>query len=139
LFQSSSKLLLLPVIHHQLLEQLESANLFLLKKSPIGKSPSPHISSFAYLPGLGEVKLRLTGIGASIETLKAETDVLTQKLEPLVGTIYLWLGDDPIEVVIGKKLLQKKLTLSIAESCTVDLYLTSSQASREALRIFREV
>jgi len=107
-----------PVIHHQIIRTIGIGESFLAEKITDWEKSLPSHIKLAYLPGLGEVKLRLSGIGDSLEMLKAETDVLTQKLEQLVGQFIFGLGDDPIEVVIGKKLLQKKLTLSIAESCT---------------------
>ncbi|HEX6226603.1 MAG TPA: competence/damage-inducible protein A [Chryseolinea sp.] len=109
---------LTPVIHHQIIRTIGIGESFLAEKIvDWERSLPPHIR-LAYLPGLGEVKLRLTGIGSSMDSLRSETDVLTKKLQTLVGEFIFALEDQPLEVVIGKKLLEKKLTLSIAESCT---------------------
>ena len=107
-----------PVIHHQMIRTIGIGESFLAEKIVDWEKSLPSHIKLAYLPGLGEVKLRLTGIGNSIESLQAETQILTQKLQELVGQFIFGLGEDPIEVVIGKKLLEKNLTLSIAESCT---------------------
>jgi nicotinamide-nucleotide amidase len=107
-----------PAIHHQMIRTIGIGESFLAEKIVDWEKSLPSHIKLAYLPGLGEVKLRLTGIGNSIESLKAETQILTQKLQELVGQFIFGLGEDPIEVVIGKKLLEQKLTLSIAESCT---------------------
>src|SRR6185369_9069180 len=72
----------------------------------------------AYLPGLGDVKLRLTGMGDSAVQLQKEIDDLTAKIQPLAGEYIYGYGDDPIEEVIGNTLREKKLTISVAESCT---------------------
>jgi nicotinamide-nucleotide amidase len=72
----------------------------------------------AYLPGLGEVKLRLTGLGDSKERLEQEALALIEKLKEKINQFIFGYGDDPIEVVVGNTLREKKLTLSIAESCT---------------------
>jgi nicotinamide-nucleotide amidase len=67
---------------------------------------------------LGEVKLRLTGIGNSLDALREETNILTRRLTELVGQYIYGYGEEPLEVIVGKLLIEKKITLSIAESCT---------------------
>jgi nicotinamide-nucleotide amidase len=107
-----------PVIHHHVIRTAGIGESFLAEK--IGdweNSLPPHIK-LAYLPGLGEVKLRLTGTGKSVDALQAEADNLVEKLKTRIGQFIYGYGSDPLEVVIGKTLLEKKLTLSIAESCT---------------------
>lgn len=105
-------------IHHQVIRTVGIGESFLAEKiSGWEKSLPPHIK-LAYLPGLGEVKLRLTGIGNSMDSLKRETDILTEKLKSLAGEYIYGYGEEPLEAVIGKILIEKKLTLSIAESCT---------------------
>jgi nicotinamide-nucleotide amidase len=72
----------------------------------------------AYLPSLGEVKLRLTSSGKSESDLVAESQALIEKLKPLAGEYIFGYDTDPLEVVIGNTLREKKLTISVAESCT---------------------
>lgn len=106
------------VIHHQLIRTSGIGESFLAEKiSSWEKALPPHIK-LAYLPSLSEVKLRLTAIGDNYESLKAETDALIDTLKPLANEYIYGYGDDPLEVVIGRTLREKKLTLSIAESCT---------------------
>lgn len=73
----------------------------------------PENVSLAYLPSAGYIKLRLTG--------KAFTDKFEpylQKLKQLVST-YLISEDEILpERILAKRLIQNKLTLSTAESCT---------------------
>ncbi len=107
-----------PIIHHQMIRTIGIGESFLAEKISTWEKSLPSHIKLAYLPGLGEVKLRLTAIGDSVSSLKEETDILTQNLLPLAGEYVFGYGDDPIESVIGKILLEKKLTLSIAESCT---------------------
>ena len=79
------------IIHHQVIRTVGIGESFLAEKiSGWEKSLPPHIK-LAYLPGLGEVKLRLTGIGNSMENLKNEIDILTEKLKSLARRIYLWV------------------------------------------------
>ncbi len=107
-----------PAIHHHVIRTVGIGESFLAEKIADWEKSLPQHIKLAYLPGLGEVKLRLTGIGDSLDSLKAETNQLSQKLIPLVGEFIYGYGDEPLEVVIGRTLLEKKLTLSIAESCT---------------------
>ena len=50
--------------------------------------------------------------------MQDEVNELTEKLKLIVGQFIFGYGDDPIELVIGNTLREKKLTLSVAESCT---------------------
>jgi nicotinamide-nucleotide amidase len=108
----------LPVIYHKVIRTIGLGESFLAEKiSDWEKSLPPHIK-LAYLPSLGEVKLRLTCFGDSLPTLESEAGSLIEKLKDIVGQNIYGYGEEPIEVAIGKLLREKKLTLSIAESCT---------------------
>lgn len=107
-----------PVIHHHVIRTAGIGESFLAEKIAAWENSLPPHIKLAYLPGLGEVKLRLTSTGHSLEALEEEANALTRKVHTLVGQFIYGYGEDPLEVVIGKTLLEKKLTLSIAESCT---------------------
>jgi len=108
----------LPVIHHKLIRTIGIGESFLAEKiADFEKSLPDHIK-LAYLPSLGEVKLRLTCFGDSLPQLQSEANALTEKLQEHIGQFIYGYGEEPIEVVIGKILREKQLTLSIAESCT---------------------
>jgi nicotinamide-nucleotide amidase len=107
-----------PFIHHKLIRTVGIGESFLADKiASWEKSLPPHVK-LAYLPSLGEVKLRLTSSGKLESDLKAESQELIEKLKPLAGEYIYGYDDDPLEVVIGNTLKEKKLTISIAESCT---------------------
>jgi nicotinamide-nucleotide amidase len=107
-----------PKILHKVIRTIGLGESFLAERiSNWEKSLPPHIK-LAYLPGLGEVRLRLTGIGNSLETLQDETESLTRELNTLIGEYIYGYGDEQLEAAVGKMLLDKGLTLSIAESCT---------------------
>ncbi|MCZ8069230.1 MAG: competence/damage-inducible protein A [Bacteroidota bacterium] len=107
-----------PVIYHKVIRTIGIGESFLADKIAVWeKSLPPHIK-LAYLPSLGEVKLRLTGFGSSTADLQKEIDELSDALLPLAGEYVYGYGDEPIEVAIGKMLRERKVTLSIAESCT---------------------
>ena len=79
----------------------------------------PDFIKLAYLPSPGKVRLRLTARGNSKEILQKEIEKQVQLLDLLIHDIIVGYNEDePIEVVLGKLLTEKKLTLSTAESCT---------------------
>jgi nicotinamide-nucleotide amidase len=107
-----------PTICHKIIRTIGIGESFLADKiSSWEKSLPPHIK-LAYLPSLGEVKLRLTGFSDSSTQVENEIEALVEKLQPLAGEHIYGYGDETIEVVIGKMLRERKLTLSMAESCT---------------------
>jgi nicotinamide-nucleotide amidase len=107
-----------PVIHHQLIRTSGIGESFLAEKISSWEKGLPSHIKLAYLPGLSEVKLRLTALGEDRQKLKADTDRLIEQLKPLAGEYIYGYNEDPLEVVIGQLLRDKKLTLSVAESCT---------------------
>jgi nicotinamide-nucleotide amidase len=108
----------LPVIHHKIIRTIGIGESFLAETITEWEQSLPPHFKLAYLPSLGEVKLRLTGMGDSLADLQREADALTDQVKPFIESFIYGYGDDPIERVIGRLLRDKKLTLSIAESCT---------------------
>lgn len=79
----------------------------------------PDFIKLAYLPSPGKVRLRLTARGNDEALLKEEINRQVEKLDLLIHDIIVGYNeDDPIEVVLGRLLTEKKLTISTAESCT---------------------
>jgi nicotinamide-nucleotide amidase len=108
----------MPVIHHKVIQTIGLGESFLAEKIADWEKALPSHIKLAYLPSLGEVKLRLTGIGQSKADLEAEANDLTEKLKDRIGQYIFGYGEAPIEVVIGNTLRERKLTLALAESCT---------------------
>lgn len=108
----------MPAIVHKIIRTVGVGESFLADKISLWEQSLPKHIRLAYLPSLGEVKLRLTGFGDSVEKLEPEINSLIEKLKPLAGEYIYAYGDETLEVAIGKMLRAKKLTLSIAESCT---------------------
>jgi nicotinamide-nucleotide amidase len=107
-----------PVIYHRVIRTIGLGESFLAEKIADWEKSLPSHMKLAYLPSLGDVKLRLTSIGKSQKELEAETEELTAKLRERIGQFIFGYGEDPIEVVVGNTLKERKLTLAIAESCT---------------------
>jgi nicotinamide-nucleotide amidase len=123
-----------PIIHHKVIRTVGLGESFLAEKIVDWENALPSHFKLAYLPGLDGVKLRLTAIGDSSEKLEAEANDLSEKLNDRIGQFIYGYGEEPLEVVIGKSLRDKKLTLSIAESCTggyVSHLITSVPGSSE--------
>jgi len=108
----------MPAIVHKIIRTVGVGESFLADKISSWEQSLPKHIRLAYLPSLGEVKLRLTGFGDTPEKLETEINSLIEKLKPLAGEYIYAYGDETLEVAIGKMLRAKKLTLSIAESCT---------------------
>jgi nicotinamide-nucleotide amidase len=107
-----------PFIHHKVIRTVGIGESFLADKISAWEKALPSHVKLAYLPSLGEVKLRLTSSGKSESDLKAESQELIEKLKPLANEYIFGYDNDPLEVVIGNTLREKKLTISVAESCT---------------------
>lgn len=123
-----------PVIFHKVLRTVGIGESVLAEKISAWEKALPEHMKLAYLPNLGEVKLRLTAFGNSLTQLQSETDELVKKLLPLAGEYIFSFADESLEVVIGNLLREKNLTLSIAESCTggyVSHLITSVPGSSE--------
>ena len=74
--------------------------------------PSMHL---AYLPKDGIIRLRLSSYG---EATASEIDAQIETLKPLIADYLLATEDQPLEVILGNLLKERKQTIATAESCT---------------------
>ncbi|GIV36799.1 MAG: CinA-like protein [Cyclobacteriaceae bacterium] len=107
-----------PVIVHRIIRTAGIGESFLADRIAGWEKQLPAHIRLAYLPGIGEVKLRLTATGTDKDTLHLELEKQTGLLLPLIDEFVYATEDEPLEKVIGKMLRDKNLTLAIAESCT---------------------
>lgn len=107
-----------PALHHKVIRTIGLGESFLAEKISDWEKALPSHIKLAYMPGLGEVKLRITSIGNDLSALAREAEELTSSLKDRIGEYIYGYGEDPIEVVIGNTLRERKLTISVAESCT---------------------
>ena len=78
----------------------------------------PKNITLSYLPIGNRVKLRLTGTGKDLSKLDNQLKEEAQKLKPLIGEkVISWNGNE-IQQILKDLLIEKKLTISSAESCT---------------------
>jgi nicotinamide-nucleotide amidase len=123
-----------PVIYHKIIRTVGIGESYLADKIKDWEKNLPAHIRLAYLPSLGEVKLRLTAFGPEKSKLEAEVEKLVDAFLPLAGEFVYGFDDEPLEVSIGNLLKEHKLTLSIAESCTggyVSHLITSVPGSSE--------
>jgi nicotinamide-nucleotide amidase len=78
----------------------------------------PTYIKLAYLPKLSQVRLRLSAYGGDAEKLKAEINTYVDQLASRLGNAVVAMEDIPIEKAILDYMLEKQLSLSLAESCT---------------------
>ncbi|MDP4202792.1 MAG: CinA family nicotinamide mononucleotide deamidase-related protein [Bacteroidota bacterium] len=78
----------------------------------------PDFIKLAYLPQIGLMRLRLTASMNDQHELSRVLDAQVEKVKPILGDAILALDDITPEVVVGNLLLQRKMTMATAESCT---------------------
>ena len=79
----------------------------------------PECIKLAYLPSPGRVRLRLTARGEDKQQLEEAIATNVKSLDAIIHDIIVGFEEeDTIEVVLGRILKEKKLTIATAESCT---------------------
>ncbi len=97
----------------------------------------PSFIKLAYLPNLGKVRLRLSARGNNKKLLEDAIESKISALDKLIGDIIIGYEDDEtIEVRIGKLLMSRSKTVSVAESCTGGMIAQSFTANAGASAYF---
>ncbi|PTQ96814.1 nicotinamide-nucleotide amidase [Mucilaginibacter yixingensis] len=108
----------LPFIVHQTILTVGEGESFLAERiADIEDALPPHIK-LAYLPKLGQVRLRLSGYGDNEAALHQDVQLWTNNFVERIGNVVVALEDIPLEKAILNKMAARGLTLSAAESCT---------------------
>ncbi len=108
----------LPIIHHRWIKTVGIGESFLADIIKDWEAALPAHIKLAYLPSLGEVKLRLTCLGSNLIALQQESEHLVQQVLPLIGEYVYALEDISLVGAIAKKLTTEQRTIAAAESCT---------------------
>ncbi len=108
----------LPVIVHQVVKTVGIGESYLSDLIQDWELQLPAHLKLAYLPSLGIVKLRLTGFGDSAEMLHQQISEAFAQVMPLIKSYVFGYEKDELADVVGKLLVSKHATLSVAESCT---------------------
>ena len=66
----------------------------------------------------GEATVRIASKRATMEEARAAVEDMIRKVRSYVGEYIYSTEDEPLAEVVGRKLIEKRLTMSTAESCT---------------------
>ncbi len=119
------------ITHHTILTSGEGES-FLAEKLKDFEKELPKEIKLAYLPHLGNVKLRLS----AYQDFEKEILVQKQKLIPLLGSAFVIDKDIMLNEYIFELLLQRNETISTAESCTGGAIAAILTSTKGASKIF---
>ncbi len=108
----------LPVIFHHTILTAGIGESFLAREIEDIEDMLPQHIKLAYLPKLGQVRLRLSGYGDDKTLIKREVLSYGRQLVNRVSKYVVSEGDVPIEKAILDFMSARSLTLTTAESCT---------------------
>ncbi|SDS96085.1 nicotinamide-nucleotide amidase [Mucilaginibacter mallensis] len=108
----------LPVIIHKTILTAGEGESFLAEKIADIEDALPPYIKLAYLPKLGQVRLRLSAYGDDADLLKQKIDEFAARIVERVGINVVTQEDIPLEKALLNMMIEKGLTLSVAESCT---------------------
>ena len=108
----------LPIIIHKTILTAGEGESYLAEKIVDIENDLPSYIKLAYLPKLGQVRLRLSGYGKDEVSLKNEVESFARRIVERVGRSVVAEEDIAIEKAILNYMTEKELTLSTAESCT---------------------
>ena len=112
-----------PIVHRTLLTAGEGESNIAKRIETFEENLPDHVK-LAYLPALGQVRLRLTGVWpGTIEPdaqtrLEAQMESLKEELAALLPDLLYGYETDSLESAVGRVLLEKGLQFGTAESCT---------------------
>lgn len=107
-----------PTIYHRVVRTIGIGESFLAERIEDWEDNLPQEIKLAYLPGNGQVKLRLTGIGDELTHLKQLVQTEVEKLQELVPEYIYSTKNQEMPEVIGELLVAQNKTIAVAESCT---------------------
>ncbi|MCZ4243683.1 competence/damage-inducible protein A [Pedobacter punctiformis] len=108
----------LPSIVHKTILTSNIGESFLAKEIEEIEDSLPAHIKLAYLPKMGQVRLRLSAIGEDEAPLKTEVEIYAKQIIEKVEKFVVIDDDIPLEQAILNFMKEKGLTLSTAESCT---------------------
>lgn len=108
----------LPVIYHKIIKTVGIGESWLTDLIKNWEKQLPEHIRLAYLPSLGQVRLRLTAFGESLEKLQEEVEVQISRLMPLIEKYVYAFNNETLEEAIGRLLKQNGKKVAFAESCS---------------------
>ncbi len=107
-----------PFIFHRMVKTIGIAEAVLAETLEEWEANLPEVVKLAYLPRLGQVRLRLTAIGQNKEELERIVNEEVEKLRPIIHEHVYAYDDEEVEHTVGKQLMKLGKKLATAESCT---------------------
>ncbi len=107
-----------PKILHRVIGTVGIGESFLAEKIEAWEDQLPDFIKLAYLPGRGQVKLRLTATGNSLELLNLAVDTEVNKVMPLIEKYVFTVSGESLPLAVARLLIENNATISVAESCT---------------------
>ena len=107
----------LPIAHRTILTAGEGESRIAERLEQVEDELPPHIK-LAYLPNLGQVRLRLSGSLPEEQALNQELDFYAQKITEKLDSLVFGFETDRLEAAVGRLLQEQGKMLVTAESCT---------------------
>jgi nicotinamide-nucleotide amidase len=108
----------LPFIYHKTILTANIGESFLAQEIEPIEASLPEYIKLAYLPKLGQVRLRLSASGTNEASVRSEVDHYARQLVEKVKSFVVAEDDIPLEKALLQLMEQNTLTFSTAESCT---------------------
>ena len=108
----------IPQVEHRIIRTIGIGESWLADKVKPWEDNLPEHIKLAYLPSLGQVKMRLTSSGTDKAAIHREFDHLVEQLRQYADKYIYGFGDLEIEQVVGEMLKEQQLKIGTAESCT---------------------
>jgi len=113
-----NQLFSLPSIIHQTLLTSGVGESFIASKLEVVENELPPHLKIAYLPKLGQVRIRLSAYGEDKAVLETESKIYFQEIKEILKECMIYEGDGFVEHGVVDALKKKGKTLAVAESCT---------------------
>jgi nicotinamide-nucleotide amidase len=107
-----------PAIVHKVIHTVGIGESFLAEHIAAWEDSLPPHIRLAYLPHLGQVRLRLTASGSDRQQLEQDLNHEVERVLPLITPYVFGYDQAELEQVVGDQLIALNATLSTAESCT---------------------
>lgn len=108
----------LSVIYHKVIKTVGIGESWLADLIRDWENALPEHIRLAYLPSLGQVRLRLTAFGTDRKKLESEVAEQIALVLPEIASYVYGYDEESLESAIGNLLKNSQKTLALAESCT---------------------
>jgi nicotinamide-nucleotide amidase len=108
----------LPIIYHRVVKTVGIGESWLADLIKDWESNLPSHIKLAYLPSLGQVRLRLTAFGDNLLELEKDIDTQVEKVLPIIEKYVFGFGTITLEEAVGRMLRERNQKVAFAESCS---------------------